>query len=555
MTGQHVGATPPGTRPPEPGAPHSQPRPDELGVPGPAGGQAWLRGLHWRQFEDLVAAAYRLQGYTVLPTSPGADGGIDLILTRGPERIFVQCKHWKAWQVGAPVIRELFGLVVANRASRGIVVTSGTFSREAREFAHQSGTELLDGPALLALIASGNATRPVGSGQPSPTVGAAPAAPISPIPRAIPSGVPSCPVCLSPMVLRQAHRGTKRGSVFWGCTRYPGCKGTIDAPPGTPPPPTPRQLASQRHREARQRTARRTALASLVAALVGVLGLVLISSLFLRALARPAASPPTRYLPSAAPSIGTPSTAGPSQSATAATPTMGEQPMGIVVDAAGEQLYTANYVSGDVTVIDAQTMAVVNTIDVPGKPVAIAIAKATVYVADHASRTVYAISLKTGKTTARYRTGRDPVAVAVDPKSGRLFVANGDKHTIWAYSIASRKRVGTISLSALALAVDTADLKLYGGWSIGLVSAYNTRNLALIGHTYVGSLTGIAVDSRRQRLYTVSSIGLREHNLLTGKSRDIPIDIKAKAIAVDSSHRVAYLVDPDTRAVQAVSLK
>lgn len=555
MTGQQVGATPRRAIPPEPDTPRSKPDPDEPVVPGPVGGQAWLRGLHWREFEDLVAAAYRLQGYTVLPTSPGADGGIDLILTRGSERIFVQCKHWKAWQVGAPVIRELFGLVVANRASRGIVVTSGTFSREAREFAQQSGTELLDGPALLALIASGNAARPVSSGTPSPTFTTAPAPPASPIPRAIPSGVPSCPACLSPMVLRRAGRGPNRGSVFWGCSRYPGCKGTIDAPPGTPAPLTPRQLARNRQREARQRTAQRTALVGLVAALVGVLGLTLISSLFLRALARPSAIPPTRYLPSVAPSIGSPSTGGPSETTTAAAPTMGEQPMGIVVDAAGERLYTANYVSGDVTVLDAHTMTVVGTIDVPGKPVAIAIDGTTIYVADHASRTVHAISLKTGKTTARYRTGRDPVAVAVDPKSRRLFVANGDKRTIWTYSLASGQRVGSLSSSAVALAVDTSEGELYAGWGLGVAMTYRTRTLSQSGSAYVGPLTGIAVDAKRQRLYTVGNMGLREHNLLTGKARSIDINIDAKAIAVDSSRGIAYVVDPDTGAVQAVSLK
>jgi hypothetical protein len=53
----------------------------------------WLRSLSWREFEDLIGRAYRLQGYEVLATAHGADGGIDLILTRGAERIFVQCKH------------------------------------------------------------------------------------------------------------------------------------------------------------------------------------------------------------------------------------------------------------------------------------------------------------------------------------------------------------------------------------------------------------------------------------------------------------------------------
>lgn len=39
------------------------------------------------------------------------------------------------------------------------------------------------------------------------------------------SGV-QCPVCGSSMVRRTASRGYRRGSHFWGCTRYPSCKGT-----------------------------------------------------------------------------------------------------------------------------------------------------------------------------------------------------------------------------------------------------------------------------------------------------------------------------------------
>ncbi|HEX2552525.1 MAG TPA: topoisomerase DNA-binding C4 zinc finger domain-containing protein [Microvirga sp.] len=37
---------------------------------------------------------------------------------------------------------------------------------------------------------------------------------------------PSCPVCSSKMVTRQARRGRLRGNRFWGCTRYPVCTGT-----------------------------------------------------------------------------------------------------------------------------------------------------------------------------------------------------------------------------------------------------------------------------------------------------------------------------------------
>jgi restriction system protein len=37
---------------------------------------------------------------------------------------------------------------------------------------------------------------------------------------------PKCPQCASLMALRTAKSGKNTGSQFWGCTRYPDCKGT-----------------------------------------------------------------------------------------------------------------------------------------------------------------------------------------------------------------------------------------------------------------------------------------------------------------------------------------
>jgi len=39
------------------------------------------------------------------------------------------------------------------------------------------------------------------------------------------TGIPTCPKCGSPMVLRTAKRGSKPGSQFWGCPNYPRCHG------------------------------------------------------------------------------------------------------------------------------------------------------------------------------------------------------------------------------------------------------------------------------------------------------------------------------------------
>lgn len=40
------------------------------------------------------------------------------------------------------------------------------------------------------------------------------------------SGIPSCPRCGRGMIRRLARRGRNRGNYFWGCSRYPSCRGT-----------------------------------------------------------------------------------------------------------------------------------------------------------------------------------------------------------------------------------------------------------------------------------------------------------------------------------------
>lgn len=39
-------------------------------------------------------------------------------------------------------------------------------------------------------------------------------------------GTPKCPECSWPMRKRRARQGFNAGQHFWGCTKYPGCKGT-----------------------------------------------------------------------------------------------------------------------------------------------------------------------------------------------------------------------------------------------------------------------------------------------------------------------------------------
>lgn len=169
-----------------------------------------LNEMSWKQFEALVGEAFRRKGYSVTETGgSAADGGIDLALKKDGEISLVQCKQWRALKVGVTTVRELYGVMAANGASGGFVVTSGAFTDEARAFAVGRNIELLDGKALHALIRGVRVPDKAASAPP----------------LYVTTGVPFCPVCQNRMVKRTATRGANAGKEFWGCSRYPDCTG------------------------------------------------------------------------------------------------------------------------------------------------------------------------------------------------------------------------------------------------------------------------------------------------------------------------------------------
>ncbi len=176
-----------------------------------------IRSMSWQDFEKLVGEIYRRKGYTITETGGGgADGGVDLVLKKNGETIFVQCKHWKMESVGVIIIRELLGVVYDKKASGGIVITSGTFTQEALDFAKGNPIELVDGKELFAMIGRIK-TKMI----PFPKKPELMNMPVYDNPTPI-----LCPLCGSMMVLRTAKKGRSAGSLFYGCSTYPKCKGT-----------------------------------------------------------------------------------------------------------------------------------------------------------------------------------------------------------------------------------------------------------------------------------------------------------------------------------------
>jgi restriction system protein len=82
----------------------------------------------------------------------GVDGGVDLVARKDGETVLVQCKQWKARRIGVRTVREMFGLLNAEKANEVHIVSSGYFTDDATAFARHKPIRLIDGPMLVQLV-------------------------------------------------------------------------------------------------------------------------------------------------------------------------------------------------------------------------------------------------------------------------------------------------------------------------------------------------------------------------------------------------------------------
>jgi Holliday junction resolvasome RuvABC ATP-dependent DNA helicase subunit len=117
-----------------------------------------LMRLSGIEFEQLAVTLLRNLGFTAEMTKATGDGGIDIeaVLDRPlvGGRYLIQCKRFAPdTLVGSPTVREFYGALVADRrAVKGILITTSSFSAQAREFAANLPIELIDGHALVNLL-------------------------------------------------------------------------------------------------------------------------------------------------------------------------------------------------------------------------------------------------------------------------------------------------------------------------------------------------------------------------------------------------------------------
>ncbi|MCI0693583.1 restriction endonuclease [candidate division KSB1 bacterium] len=108
-----------------------------------------LYELNPRRFEILIASILKEIGFSTTLTPFSKDGGFDIFARLEPQNnessqiYLVECKKYKSSnKVGVRLIRELYGVKFHNSANVAMLVTTSSFTREARNFAKQHYTEI-----------------------------------------------------------------------------------------------------------------------------------------------------------------------------------------------------------------------------------------------------------------------------------------------------------------------------------------------------------------------------------------------------------------------------
>lgn len=100
-----------------------------------------MNDLPAEQFELLVADFFRAKGYVVEVVGGVGDFGVDLIVTKGTERMAVQCKRYTA-NVGPSAIQQAHSGGHFHRCNCYAVVTSSYFTDAAKVMADRLSVKL-----------------------------------------------------------------------------------------------------------------------------------------------------------------------------------------------------------------------------------------------------------------------------------------------------------------------------------------------------------------------------------------------------------------------------
>ena len=118
-----------------------------------------MAAIDWQDFENLIREIFEKEfnttGGEVKITRATRDGGVDAVAfdpdpIRGG-KIVIQAKRYTN-TVGVSAVRDLYGTILNEGATKGILVTTSNYGNDAYNFAQGKPITLMNGANLLYLL-------------------------------------------------------------------------------------------------------------------------------------------------------------------------------------------------------------------------------------------------------------------------------------------------------------------------------------------------------------------------------------------------------------------
>lgn len=247
-----------------------------------------------------------------------------------------------------------------------------------------------------------------------------------------------------------------------------------------------------------------------------------------------------------------------------ATTTVGSSPLGVAVDPFGSRAYVTNHLSGQLSVLDGTTGALLRTVDLGAglRPVGVTVTSdgLKVLVAIQLPATLRRVAVyDTAADSLRDITvGNSPTGVATHPNLPVAYVTNQLSNTVSVVDTSTETVVGTISgfSQPFAVAVNATGTRLYvSNLGDNTVREIDTQTLqTLWSYTVLPRPFGVAVRPQGDRVY-VSNIDSGRISVLDTASRSvstIQVGRSPWGVAVDPSGSRVFVANFEDNTVSIV---
>ncbi|WP_413111195.1 restriction endonuclease [Thaumasiovibrio sp. DFM-14] len=114
-----------------------------------------LHNLTPEQLRAMVMRFYRQQRFMIIDNhNDEEESGIDIWLTKGGERILLDCHYLHEKSVTIEMVNHVYRCLQAHHAKRAIIITTGRYETNAVKFVQDKAISLIGGGKLSKMLAT-----------------------------------------------------------------------------------------------------------------------------------------------------------------------------------------------------------------------------------------------------------------------------------------------------------------------------------------------------------------------------------------------------------------